>query len=538
MSFQAKIRRSIVRAVDDKEFLPNDAIETLTSPEEVRPYLEGNRQRLQGVAVGSLVAYVTNPTSPAKRLFLTLVFCGCLDYLVLLRQAGFYDIDLPIEKEYDDTNYRYDVYTKNTRQSQESRRKLWKVFHQWADSSQVESFYSKQWCFMAPIFVSNVFDYQLSPNCPLPIIYKSSASQKTGLSGVVLSVKIHEAHIREEYRGKRVASKVMHPDNEDYYAQEARALRIICDLGHPRLIEPLAAYTRGEQAGFFFPWAGGGNLEEYWQKHAPPVGGAGIRWVLDQLYGLCDATEALHQENCRHTDLKPQNILLFHEGKSPGTLRIADVGLAKIHTDQTEQRQTLDIITSARTGSTRYQAPELQPPVEQLSRVFDVWCLGCVFLEFLVWTVYGQGGLASFWQNSTHFWEGTRENYRQHRKVKEQISMMWTTLSSRGTKNALLDCLELVAKRMLEPDYRYRMDATETRLELQRIRDRGSRDNSYLAVPPELEVAHTRSPGIDSMNTEQLEVFWASMREQEYNVVSKSRGISNAQIANVHSLRL
>ncbi|KAF4855049.1 Cyclin-dependent kinase-like 4 [Colletotrichum siamense] len=496
MNLQARIRGSWVKAADQvgKKFVPNDAIEQLASRQVVQDHLDANSQHLQGVSVGTLVAYIINPANPAKRLFLALVFSGCLQYLDLLRQSGFCDINLPIDMEYDEANGRYDVYTKDATQAQGSRRDLWNVFHQWTDCSHVESFQEKQWYFMAPVFVSGVFDYTLAPNCPLPLIYKPKAGGKVGLSGVVLGVRIHEAHIKREYGGQQIAFKEMHPNTDEYYAQEAKALRIIHGLKHPRLIKPLATFTRGEQAGFFFPWASGGNLEEHWKRQDPPAGDAGIRWVLDQLCGLCDATEALHQENCRHTDLKPQNILLFQEGEPLGTLRIADVGLAKIHTDQTAQRQRLDIITSAKTGSKRYEAPELQPPVEQLSRVFDVWCLGCVFLEFLVWTVYGKGGLADFWQKGLpHFWERIGNKYHQHWKAKDQISTMRATLSSGGIKNALLDCLELVAKGMLEPDYRHRMDATETRLELQRIRDKGFRDNGYLRVSPGLDYTMRRS---------------------------------------------
>ncbi|KAF0315672.1 protein kinase domain-containing protein [Colletotrichum asianum] len=105
-------------------------------------------------------------------------------------------------------------------------------------------------------------------------------------------------------------------------------------LNHPHLIYPLAAFTSGDTLGFLLPWAEAGDDER-------------LGWVLNQIYGLCRATEALHEKNYRHTDLNPQNILVFTEGA-----------------------QSRKEINNAKTGIRRYEAPELG--VGALSRVFDM----------------------------------------------------------------------------------------------------------------------------------------------------------------------
>lgn len=263
--------------------------------------------------------------------------------------------------------------------------------------------------------------------------------------------------------------------------REAESLRIIRDLDHNHLIQPLAAYTRHELQGFLFPWAEGGNLKEFWKSETRlAAADPGLmRWVLYQLCGLCGATRKLHEKNCRHTDLKPENILLFREGGQPGTLRIADVGLARIHDDETRQRQA---ITKAKTGSVRYEPPELGRK-NQLSRVFDVWCLGCVFLEFLIWTVYGWSKLDEFFDETTQFWERSADGQlQQDQRVKRLITDMSNDLNSGNTRSqsALKDCLALVTGRMLVPDPDERADVASVHSELERICELGNREERYL----------------------------------------------------------
>lgn len=262
---------------------------------------------------------------------------------------------------------------------------------------------------------------------------------------------------QESFRGKGLAVKLLHMDKKMYFKKELASLKMMRKLHHPHLIYPLAAFTSGDTLGFLFPWAGGGNLEEFWQRtQCPLVAGNDklLGWVLTQFCGLCSATEALHKQNCRHTDLKPQNILVFTEAGQADILCIADVGLAKIHEKDTRQRKEIKAITDAKTGTTRYEAPELG--TGQLSRVFDVWCLGCVFLEFLIWTVYGWQELRKFTRKVKQFWEGheTDKKIRQSHDVKDVIKTLSKHLdASAQTHDWLKECLVVVDKKMLVADW-------------------------------------------------------------------------------------
>lgn len=193
-------------------------------------------------------------------------------------------------------------------------------------------------------------------------------------------------------------------------------------------------------------------MREFWEQHkrTHTQDVALVRWVVSQLRGLSGATAALHNKNCRHTDIKPLNILLFKEGTSPGTLRIADVGLARIHKNDTEQRKLMnELATKARTGTERYIPPEFGNE-DHLSRVFDVWSLGCVFLEFLIWTVYGWERLQEFIKKTDRFWQDDRgRTSKLHPKVDEYITHLRSLLKEKNSSAALRMCLSLVTDGML-----------------------------------------------------------------------------------------
>ncbi len=44
-----------------------------------------------------------------------------------------------------------------------------------------------------------------------------------------------------------------------------------------------------------------------------------------------------------------------------------------------------------------YSAPELELQADQpRSRLYDIWCIGCIYLEFVIWLLYGWNGLGDF----------------------------------------------------------------------------------------------------------------------------------------------
>lgn len=95
---------------------------------------------------------------------------------------------------------------------------------------------------------------------------------------------------------------------------------------------------------------------------------------IRQAFGcLCAAIIYLQEQEIRHKDIKPENILVDRS-----RVFITDFGLAR---DWTEGRSTTTGIVNALTHA--YAAPEVleQRPRNSSS---DIWSLGCVFLDMVV----------------------------------------------------------------------------------------------------------------------------------------------------------
>ncbi|KAK1714252.1 kinase-like domain-containing protein [Colletotrichum lupini] len=187
---------------------------------------------------------------------------------------------------------------------------------------------------------------------------------------------------------------------EKNYEDERKALSEITDLRHKHIIQRIAAITRGERRYFMFQWADGGNLREFWKEKTRPVlTSVLVKETVTQLLGLADALHALHnyknQGNYRHGDLKPENILRFRNETVVGILKIADMGLAKHHNDNTAVRKKA---TSAKYGAVRYEPPEVVTNRldKARSRLYDIWSMGCIMLECIIWLLYGCEALDKF----------------------------------------------------------------------------------------------------------------------------------------------
>jgi serine/threonine protein kinase len=101
----------------------------------------------------------------------------------------------------------------------------------------------------------------------------------------------------------------------------------------------------------------------------------------------------------RHGDIKLENILWSVEevlddsqcSNEEGVLLIADFGMMDFHNRLTRSQVHPDKIT----GSPTYEPPELKLHMK-ISRAYDIWSLGCVYLEFITWPVGGWAELDRF----------------------------------------------------------------------------------------------------------------------------------------------
>lgn len=188
------------------------------------------------------------------------------------------------------------------------------------------------------------------------------------------------------------------------------------------MIKLLLTFQHGNTFYLLFEWADG-NLQEFWDlnpyiEHTK----ASELWAAQQCLGLAKAISRIHglsswheeerrkkrkskksnsiasqkedeAEWGRHGDIKPANILWFEGyGSCRKHLVISDLGLARYHTEFSKSlvpRALLDGITWG------YRAPEIDFG-SPISPKYDIFSLGCVFLEFCIWYLQGSEQVAIF----------------------------------------------------------------------------------------------------------------------------------------------
>lgn len=198
--------------------------------------------------------------------------------------------------------------------------------------------------------------------------------------------------------------------------REVKSLIRLNTRGHDHLIRLLVAYQYLERLHMVFPWADG-SLKQFWNKSSPTQDLTPdynlATWMAEQCLGLAEGLKAIHycqidqaeaeknglspdvvhQKYGRHGDLKPENILWFkptgHQGY--GILKITDFGFADFHGSMSKTNATLFGETPT------YKAPEWEIR-HSVAPSYDIWCLACVYLEFVEWFLCGNDGLSAFSQ--------------------------------------------------------------------------------------------------------------------------------------------
>jgi serine/threonine protein kinase len=195
---------------------------------------------------------------------------------------------------------------------------------------------------------------------------------------------------------------------------------------HANIISLLATYEHCGHFHLIFPWAEC-DLQTYWKTINPdPTCDfatvwwmawqcEGIAFVLDRIRRHEDASVsslfadpiAMSQPTTpispdpgrttpqtrpprlafgRHGDIKPTNLLWFpnhRDSSDKGTIKISNLGTGEFNT--TDSPSTLSSVPY----SHPYRPPEYDLPDSEISNSSDIWTLGCLYLEFIVWFIGG-----------------------------------------------------------------------------------------------------------------------------------------------------
>lgn len=168
-----------------------------------------------------------------------------------------------------------------------------------------------------------------------------------------------------------VAVKVLRldfSDDEEFIRRFHREAQSATSLAHPNIVN---IYDVGEENSIYYivmEYVDGQTLKQYIQQRSPVP----VEVALEILQQLASAIAHAHQNHIIHRDIKPQNILIDHNGN----VKITDFGIA-MALSATSITQTNSVL-----GSVHYLSPE-QARGGMANKKSDIYSLGIVMFELL-----------------------------------------------------------------------------------------------------------------------------------------------------------
>ncbi|KAH8897355.1 kinase-like protein [Thozetella sp. PMI_491] len=277
-----------------------------------------------------------------------------------------------------------------------------------------------QWKVLAPCFSraedGKVQHQHFEDKAILPFTYRKRVN--SGSHGEIFKIKIHPDHHNFDISlqsNEYFALKIISGEEEEF-RQEVRMLKRVHN-SHSHLISLFATYQHSSSFHLIMPWAEC-DLRTYWKVKfpSPSRDDDTALWMARQCEGIAEAlypgleqrTRVLNprrgkwtaQERPsyvvfgRHGDIKPSNLLWFPNYQDPedrGIIKISDLGVGEFSTISTARS------TSSSIGhSPMYRPPECDLAGAAITSSYDVWTLGCLYLEFITWYLGGWALLHEF----------------------------------------------------------------------------------------------------------------------------------------------
>ncbi len=191
--------------------------------------------------------------------------------------------------------------------------------------------------------------------------------ERAGAGGMGAVYKAYQAAL-----GRYVAIKILPPQTAgdptftERFAAEAKA---IGKLRHPNIVTAFDFAQQGDMAYLVSDFIDGGTLAE--QIGAPLP----LDYAIGVLTPVASALDYAHARGVVHRDVKPQNVLMTHDGAPV----LTDFGLAKIVGPGSGVTQAGTLM-----GTAEYMAPECASGAEAAGPAADQYALALIAYEMLV----------------------------------------------------------------------------------------------------------------------------------------------------------
>lgn len=201
---------------------------------------------------------------------------------------------------------------------------------------------------------------------------------------------------------------------ESYIILKNKVPREIYDQ---QFLQYYGSFRKVDKAFIMLEYTDQGSLLDFFNGNQLPLERHELYSLWESLSNLFIGLEHIHnleQDHknsdlgtirCVHQDLKPANIFVFREGDSTAyryRFKIGDFGMSSIALVRT-MRKSIRIPEKASTKM--YGAPELTNPHPDLENIdygtlweMDIWSMGCVLFEVLVWMTCGSRGVSAFFR--------------------------------------------------------------------------------------------------------------------------------------------